>query len=131
MSTRTILDRYQTSASYLARILLRFSGLLLTVYMLTYIWELSTVIRTSDEPAGTAAAAFNTAMAAYNTTFWHITHAVVVALVVLHALAGLRVLSLEAGFGARFQRASFWLSLVLTVALFVLLFIKIIANLAA
>jgi len=130
VSTRTMLDRYQTSTSYLARILHRFSGFVLTVYVLVYIWQLGAVRR-----GGVAGAlnvdGFNATMASYNTPFWKITHALVIALVVLHSLTGLRVLLFEAGVGLKVQKASFWLSFVITVIIFVLLFIKIIGNLAA
>ena len=124
MSTRTMLDRYQTSTAYLARILHRFSGLVLTIYVLVYIWQLGAVRRAGVD-------GFNATMAGYNTPFWKITHALVIALVALHALTGLRVLFVEAGIGLRIQKASFWLSFVLTIIIFVLLFIKIIGNLAA
>lgn len=124
MSTRTMLDRYQTSTAYLARILHRLSGLVLTIYVLVYIWQLGSVRRGGAD-------SFNAMMANYNTPFWKITHALVIALVVLHALTGVRVLLVEAGLGLKFQKASFWLSFVLTVVIFVLLFIKIIGNLAA
>jgi succinate dehydrogenase / fumarate reductase cytochrome b subunit len=100
----------------------RLSGLLLTIYVLVYIWELSSVVR-----GGTAS--FDAAMASYNTTFWHITHALVIALVALHALTGLRVLMFEAGVGLKIQRTSFWISLLLSTVLFILLFIKVMTKL--
>jgi succinate dehydrogenase / fumarate reductase, cytochrome b subunit len=124
VSSPTMLDRYQTSATYLARILHRLSGLILTVYVLAYIWELGSIVRGGEQ-------VFNATMAGFNTGFWRLTHALVIALVVLHALTGLRVLLFEAGVGLKFQRASFWISLLLTLVLFVLLFIHIVSKLAA
>lgn len=129
MSTRTILDRYRTSASYLARILHRFSGLLLTIYVLVYIWELGSVVKWENGSPIRDAASFNTAMASYDTTFWHVTHALVIALLALHALTGLRVMLFEAGVGLKIQRSSFWLSLLLSTVLFILLFIKVMTKL--
>ena len=123
MSTPTMLDRYQTSVGYFARITHRLSGILIAIYMLVYLWELSSVVRGG-------VASFDATMAAYDTLFWRLTHVLVVALVVLHALTGLRVMLLESGLGLRIQKASFWLSLVLTLALFLLLFIKMIDGLA-
>ncbi|HYF63372.1 MAG TPA: hypothetical protein VD886_11195 [Herpetosiphonaceae bacterium] len=129
MSTRTILDRYRTSASYLARILHRLSGLLLTLYVLVYILELGSVVKWGNESLIRDTAAFDATMAGYNTTFWHITHALVIALLALHALTGLRVMLFEAGVGLKVQRASFWLSLLLSTVLFILLFIKVMTKL--
>jgi succinate dehydrogenase / fumarate reductase, cytochrome b subunit len=131
VSTRTILDRYRTSASYLARVLHRLSGLLLTIYVLVYIWELGSVVKWDWEGGALLrdTASFDAAMASYNTTFWHITHALVIALLALHALTGLRVLMFEAGVGLKIQRASFWISLLLSTVLFILLFIKVMTKL--
>ena len=129
MSTRTILDRYRTSASYLARVLHRLSGLLLTIYVLVYIWELGSVVKWENDALARDTAAFDAAMASYNTTFWQITHALVIALIALHALTGLRVLMFEAGVGLKIQRASFWISLLLSTVLFMLLFIKVMTKL--
>jgi succinate dehydrogenase / fumarate reductase, cytochrome b subunit len=128
VSTRTILDRYRTSASYLARVLHRLSGLLLTIYVLVYIWELGSVVKWENGSVVRDSASFNAAMASYNTTFWHITHALVMALIALHALTGLRVMLFEAGVGLKIQRASFWMSLLLSTVLFILLFIKVMTN---
>ena len=124
MSTRTMLDRYQTGVGYLARILHRLSGLLLTIYMVVYLWELGSIVRSG-------VAGFDATMAAYHTTFWQITHVLVVALVVLHALGGLRVMLFESGVGMKAQKALFWLSLIVSIALFVVLFINVISKLAA
>lgn len=122
MSTRTILDRYRTSSSYFARILHRLSGLLLTIYVLVYIWELGSITRGNDQ-------SFNDMMATYNTPFWYITHILVISLIALHTLTGLRVMLFELGIGLKVQRASFWFSLIITLTLFVLLFIKVITKL--
>ena len=129
MSTRTILDRYRTSASYLARVLHRLSGLLLTIYVLVYIWELGSVVKWENDGPVRDTVSFDAAMASYNTPFWHITHALVIALIALHALTGLRVLMFEAGVGLKVQRASFWISLLLSTVLFILLFIKVMTKL--
>lgn len=131
MSTRTILDRYRTSASYLARVLHRLSGLLLTIYVLVYIWELGSVVKWDWNEGSLLrdTASFDATMASFNTTFWHITHALVIALLALHALTGLRVLMFEAGVGLKIQRASFWISLLLSTVLFMLLFIKVMTKL--
>jgi succinate dehydrogenase / fumarate reductase cytochrome b subunit len=131
VSTRTILDRYRTSTSYLARVLHRLSGLLLTIYVLVYIWELGSVVKWDSDRNSLIrdTASFDAAMASYNTTFWHITHALVIALIALHALTGLRVLMFEAGVGLKIQRASFWISMLLSAVLFILLFIKVMTKL--
>lgn len=119
-----MLDRYQTGVGYLARILHRLSGLLLTIYMVVYLWELGWIVRGG-------VAEFDSTMAAYRTPFWQVTHVLVITLVVLHALGGLRVLLLESGVGLKAQKALFWLSLVVSLALFVVLFINVISKLAA
>ncbi len=119
-----MLDRYQTGVGYLARILHRLSGMVVTIYMLVYIWELGSITRGG-------VASFDATMASYNTPFWKITHALVVALVVLHALTGLRVMLAESGIGLRVQKATFWLSVVITLTLFVLLFVKAIGTITA
>jgi len=131
VSTRTILDRYRTSASYLARVMHRLSGLLLTIYVLVYIWELGSVVKWDWESGSLLrdTASFDATMASFNTPFWHFTHALVIALLALHALTGLRVLMFEAGVGLKIQRTSFWISLLLSTVLFILLFIKVMTKL--
>lgn len=124
MSTRTMLDRYQTGVGYLARIINRLSGLLITIYMLVYIWEMGWIVRSG-------VTSFDSTMSAYHTSFWMLTHVLVVTLVVLHALGGLRVMLFESGVGMKVQKALFWLSLVTSMALFVVLFIHMINRLTA
>lgn len=132
MSTRSINDRYQVSASYLARIIHRLSGIVLAIYMLVYIWEWSSIWTWMDNNSiQSNDAAFDATMLGYNTTFWHIAHALVVALVIMHALTGLRVMLIEGGIASqRFQRASFWLSVIITIVLFVMMFVKVISTIA-
>lgn len=118
MSNRGMSDRYRTGVGMLAWILHRISGLALSAYLVIHIWDISAAYRGG-------ARSFSEAMATFNTPFWKVMDALLVAAVVFHGLNGLRLLLFDAGVGLRIQRALFWGSLATTVAIFVLVIVKI------
>lgn len=124
MSSRTMLDRYRTGVGHLAHILHRISGLALAGYLLIHIIDIGAVTRGG-------ATSFNEAMAVFDTPFWKIMDALLVAAVLFHAFNGIRILMFDAGVGIKYQKSLFWISLMLTLAIFLMVFIKVVTNIAA
>jgi succinate dehydrogenase / fumarate reductase, cytochrome b subunit len=123
VSTRTMIDRYRTGVGHLAHLLHRVSGLALSGYLLIHIWDIGAITRGG-------ATSFDEAMAVFDTPFWKLMDALLVAAVLFHAFNGIRILLFDAGVGLKYQRAMFWVSLLLTLAIFMLVFVKAISNLA-
>lgn len=124
MASRSMLDRYRTGVGHLAQILHRISGIVLALYLLIHIWDIGAVTRGGAQ-------SFNEAMAIFDTPFWKIMDALLVAAVLFHAFNGIRILLFDAGVGLKYQRAMFWISLLLTLGIFIMVFVKVISNLAA
>ncbi len=114
---RSISDRYQTGAGMFAWILHRMSGLILTIYMLAYIYTLrGAQALTPGNPAGSAG--LNATLATFNTTGWKIFHLVIVLSALYHTLNGVRVLLFTTSWACANQRALFWLSFGVALAIF-------------
>jgi succinate dehydrogenase / fumarate reductase, cytochrome b subunit len=117
VSSRTISDRYRAGAGMLAWILHRISGLALAGYLVIHIWDVSAAYRGGAQ-------SFSEVMATFDTPFWKIMDTLLVAAVVFHTLNGIRILLFDKGIGLRFQRPLFWISFVITLAIFIMVFIK-------
>jgi succinate dehydrogenase / fumarate reductase cytochrome b subunit len=117
VSSRTISDRYRAGAGMLAWILHRISGLALAGYLVIHIWDVSAAYRGGAQ-------SFSEVMATFHTPFWKIMDTLLVAAVVFHTLNGIRILLFDQGIGLRFQRPLFWISFVITLAIFIMVFIK-------
>ncbi len=89
----------------------RLSGLFLTLYLITHIIVIGTVVR--------GQASFNSMLSNFEKTPFMILDAGLVGVVVFHGLNGLRLVTMDFAVGLRFQKALFWLSLVLAIVAFV------------
>ena len=100
---RTFADRYRGGVGMLAWVLHRLSGLALSAYLVLHIYDL--------RAAQKGAAAFDEALAVFQTPFWKVMDLLLVAAVVYHTLNGIRLLAFDGGWGIRHQRQLFWLAL--------------------
>lgn len=107
---RTMSDRYQGGVGMLSWLLHRVSGLALSGYLLLHIWDLRGAQR--------GAAAFDEALAVFQSPFWKVMDLLLLAAVLFHTLNGIRLLLFDAGRGLTNQRQLFWLAFGLTVAIF-------------
>ena len=106
---RTLSDRYRGGVGMMAWLLHRVSGLALSAYLLLHIYDLRAAQR--------GAAAFDEAMAVFQSPFWKTMDLLLVAAVLFHTLNGIRLLLFDAGQGIRHQRQLFWLAFGLTIAI--------------
>jgi succinate dehydrogenase / fumarate reductase, cytochrome b subunit len=106
---QTFADRYRATVGMLAWMLMRWSGIILVLYTLAYIFFLRS--------ARQGAAAFDQVMARFQSPFWQVIHIVILALLLFHLFNGIRVLMFDSGYGLNKQRALFWLAMTLTIAL--------------
>ncbi len=120
---RTLSDRYRGGVGMLAWLLHRVSGLALSAYLLLHIYDLRAAQR--------GAAAFDEAMAVFQSPFWKTMDLLLVAAVVFHTLNGIRLLLFDAGQGIRHQRQLFWLAFGLTVAIFIFSAVMVFTHLPA
>ncbi|MBA3945012.1 MAG: succinate dehydrogenase, cytochrome b556 subunit [Herpetosiphonaceae bacterium] len=109
---RTIGDRYRGGVGMLAWLLHRLSGLALVGYLLLHLYDL--------RAAQQSKAAFDQALAFFQTPFWKIMDLLLVAVVLYHTLNGIRLLLFDSGStrAIRYQRQLFWLAFGLTIAIF-------------
>jgi succinate dehydrogenase / fumarate reductase, cytochrome b subunit len=119
----TFADRYRGKVGMLAWMLMRGSGILLTIYALLYVFFLRSAQR--------GAASFNQVVAQFQTPFWLAVHVAILGITVFHLFNGMRLLALEAGYGLRRQRELFWIALALAVAVTTLFAVLAYANLPA
>ncbi len=94
-----------------AWILQRLSGLFLTLYLLVHIIVIGTAVRGED--------AFDDLLATFEKTPFLILDAGLVGVVAFHALNGLRLILFDFTVGLRFQKALFWASFAIAVAVFI------------
>ena len=94
-----------------AWILQRLSGLFLTLYLLVHIIVIGTAVRGED--------AFDDLLANFEKTPFLILDAGLVGVVAFHALNGLRLILFDFTVGLRFQKALFWASFAIAVAVFI------------
>lgn len=106
---RTFADRYRGGVGMLAWILHRLSGLALSAYLLLHIYDLRAAQR--------GAAAFDEALAVFQTPFWKVMDLLLLAAVAFHLLNGIRLLAFDAGWGIRNQRQLFWIAFAGTIAI--------------
>ena len=99
----------------------RVSGLVLSVYLLVHIWDLRAAQR--------GAAAFDEAMATFQSPFWKVMDLLLLLAVLYHTLNGIRLLLFDSGIGLRHQRQLFWLAFGLTIAIFLFSFVMVMSNL--
>jgi len=119
----TFADRYRGKVGMLAWMLMRGSGLVLTIYALVYIFFLRSAQR--------GAVAFNQVVTQFQTPFWLAVHVAILGVAVFHLFNGIRLLALEAGYGSRRQRELFWIALALALAVTTLFAVLAYANLPA
>ena len=103
-------DRYRGTVGMLAWGLHRVSGIILTIYMLFYIYSL--------RAAQQGAQSFNQMMQGYQTPFWRFMGLLLLLMLLFHTFTGIRVLLFDAGKGLGSQRALFWIAFVLSIAIF-------------
>lgn len=94
-----------------AWILQRLSGLFLTLYLLVHIIVIGTAVRGED--------AFDKLLANFEKAPFLVLDAGLVGVVVFHALNGLRLILFDLTVGLRFQKALFWASFAIAVAVFI------------
>jgi succinate dehydrogenase / fumarate reductase cytochrome b subunit len=94
-----------------AWILQRLSGLFLTLYLLVHIIVIGTAVRGED--------AFDKLLANFEKAPFLVLDAGLVGVVVFHALNGLRLILFDFTVGLRFQKALFWASFAIAVAVFI------------
>ncbi|WP_029215392.1 succinate dehydrogenase, cytochrome b556 subunit [Kallotenue papyrolyticum] len=104
----TYADRYRGKVGMLAWILMRASGLVLTLYALLYVFVLR-VARQGPQP-------FDRLVAQVHTPLWLALHTLLLWLALFHLLNGIRLLALEAGYLRR-QREWFWIGLAISLGL--------------
>jgi len=120
---RTFADRYRGGVGMLAWVLHRVSGLALSAYLLLHIYDL--------RAAQKGAAAFDEALAVFQTPFWKVMDLLLLAAVLYHTLNGIRLLAFDAGWGIRNQRQLFWIVFVLTIGIFLFSAVMTFSNLPA
>lgn len=89
----------------------RLSGLFLTAYLITHLIVIGTVVRGS--------ASFDSMLSKFESTPFLVLDAGLVGVVAFHGLNGARLILLDFAIGLRFQKALFWASFVIAVAVFV------------
>ena len=94
-----------------AWILQRLSGLFLTLYLLVHIIVIGTAVRGED--------AFDKLLANFEKAPFLVLDAGLVGVVVFHAFNGLRLILFDFTVGLRFQKALFWASFAIAVAVFI------------
>ena len=94
-----------------AWILQRLSGLFLTLYLLVHIIVIGTAVRGED--------AFDKLLANFEKAPFLVLDAGLVGVVAFHALNGLRLILFDFTVGLRFQKALFWASFAIAVAVFI------------
>ena len=94
-----------------AWILQRLSGLFLTLYLLVHIIVIGTAVRGED--------AFDKLLANFEKAPFLVLDAGLVGVVAFHALNGLRLILFDFAVGLRFQKALFWASFAIAVAVFI------------
>lgn len=120
---RTLTDRYRGGVGMMAWLLHRVSGLALSAYLLLHIYDL--------RAAQTSAAAFDEALATFQSPFWKVMDLLLLLAVLFHGLNGIRLLLFDAGTGLRHQRQLFWLAFGLTIAIFLFSAVMVFSNLPA
>jgi succinate dehydrogenase / fumarate reductase, cytochrome b subunit len=91
-------------------VLHRLSGLALSAYLLLHIYDLRAAQR--------GAAAFDEALAVFQTPFWKAMDLLLLAAVAFHTLNGIRLLLFDASsWGVRHQRQLFWIAFAGTIAI--------------
>ena len=94
-----------------AWILQRLSGLFLTLYLIAHIIVIGTAVRGED--------AFDKLLANFEKAPFLVLDAGLVGVVAFHALNGLRLILFDFTVGLRFQKALFWASFAIAVAVFI------------
>lgn len=102
---RTVVDvvrqyRWQFSG-WIAQVTQRITGLLLLVYLFIHV---HTVRQLSNGPA-----AFNQAVATFQSPLFKLLEIALLGTVILHALNGIRIMLIDLGVGHRRQRQMFWI----------------------
>ena len=107
---RTFADSYRGTVGMLSWMLNRISGVVLTVYMLFYLYTLRAA---QDGPQS-----FNQMLQSYQTPFWKALHLLVLLALFYHTFNGIRLLAFDANRGLRYQRSLFWIAFTLAIAAF-------------
>jgi len=94
-----------------AWLLQRLSGLFLTLYLIVHIIVIGTAVQGED--------AFDDLLATFDKAPFLILDAGLVGVVAFHAVNGLRLILFDFAIGLRFQKALFWISFVVAVAVFI------------
>jgi succinate dehydrogenase / fumarate reductase cytochrome b subunit len=93
-----------------AWILQRLSGLFLTVYLITHLIVIGTVVRGEGS--------FDSMLSKFESTPFLVLDAGLVGIVAFHGLNGARLILLDFAVGLRYQKALFWASFVIAVGVF-------------
>ena len=96
----------------IAWILHKLTGVFLTVYLIIHIVVVGQSVRGEE--------AFDAALAFVQKPVFVFLDAGLAGIVAYHAFNGLRVVAFDLGWGIRFQKPLFWLSLLISVAVFVI-----------
>jgi succinate dehydrogenase / fumarate reductase cytochrome b subunit len=93
-----------------AWILQRLSGLFLTLYLVTHLIVIGTVVRGEGS--------FDSMLSKFESTPFLVLDAGLVGIVAFHGLNGARLILLDFAVGLRYQKALFWASFVIAVGVF-------------
>jgi len=93
-------QRYQWHVGFIAWVLHRLTGLLLSLYLIIHVWVVRTI---SHGPEG-----FNRVMAMVQTPLFLFFEVGLLGTVLYHALNGVRLLLIDLGWGVRHQKGLFF-----------------------
>jgi len=94
-----------------AWLLQRFSGIFLTVYLITHIIVIGTSVRGEDS--------FDDLLSTFDKAPFLVLDAGLLGIVAFHAVNGLRLILFDFAIGLRYQKVLFWVAFVVAVGMFI------------